>query len=128
TPEALQKIRQHQWDLVILDISMPGRNGLEVLKEVRATRPSLPVLVRSMHPEDQYAVRVINSGAAGYIIKESAPEDLVRAVRKVLAGERYISISLAKEMATYITLDSAKPDHELLSNREFQVRLLLSSG
>lgn len=126
--EALQKIQKHQWDLVILDISMPGRNGLEVLREVKAFHPQLPVLVLSMHPEDQYAVRVIKSGAAGYLTKDSAPEDLVRAVRKVLAGGRYISPSLAEEMAAYIALDIEKPAHELLSNREFQVLLLIASG
>ncbi|MCH8541430.1 MAG: response regulator transcription factor [Opitutales bacterium] len=126
--EALQKIQNHEWDLVVLDMSMPGRNGLEVLKEVKAFRPNLPVLVLSMHPEDQYAVRVIKSGAAGYITKDSAPDDLVRAVRKVLAGGRYISRALAEEMAAYITLDARKPAHEMLSDREFQVLLLIASG
>ncbi len=126
--EALQKIKDHHWDLVVLDISMPGRNGLEVLQVVRTSRPGLPVLVLSMHPEDQYAVRVIKSGAAGYITKESAPEDLLRAVRKVLSGGRYISRALAEEMAAYIIQDYQKPPHELLSNREFQVLLLISSG
>lgn len=126
--EALQKIRLHQWDLVVLDISMPGRNGLEVVKEVKTFRPHLPILVLSMHPEDQYAVRVIKSGAAGYITKESAPDELIKAVRKVLAGGRYISRALAEEMAMFITQDTEKPPHELLSNREFQVLLLIASG
>jgi DNA-binding NarL/FixJ family response regulator len=112
----------------VLDISMPGRSGLEVLKEIRKARPKLPVLVLSMHPEDQFAVRVLKAGASGYMTKETAPEELVGAIKKVMAGGRHISPSLAEIMAAYLTLDTNVPPHEQLSNREFQVMRLIASG
>ena len=114
--------------LVILDITMPGRSGLEVLKEIKRSRPKLPVLVVSMHPEDQFAVRVLKAGASGYMTKESAPEELVGAIKKVVNGGRHISASLAELMAAYISVDTRRPPHELLSNREFQVMRLIASG
>jgi two-component system, NarL family, invasion response regulator UvrY len=107
---------------------MPGRSGLEVLKEVKKAKPKLPVLVLSMHPEDQFAVRVLKSGASGYMTKESAPAELVGAVKKIMAGGRHISTSVAEIMATYLTLDSKRPPHEQLSNREFQVMRMIASG
>jgi two-component system invasion response regulator UvrY len=126
--EALTKIWKEKWDVVILDITMPGRSGLEVLKELKTQRPKLPVLVLSMHPEDQFAVRVLKAGASGYMTKESAPEELVGAIKKVLAGGRHVSAALAEIMAAYITVDDKRPAHELLSNREFQVLRLIASG
>lgn len=126
--EALDLIWKGHWDVVILDISMPGRSGLEVLREIRRTRPAVPVLILSMHPEDQFAVRLLKSGASGYMTKESAPEELVRAVQKVSAGGRYISGSLVEQMAAYLSMDAQKPPHEQLSDREFQVLQMIASG
>ena len=126
--EVLDFIWKENWDVVVLDITMPGRSGLEVLKEIKKARPRLPVLVLSMHPEDQFAVRVLKSGASGYMTKESAPNELVGAIRKIMAGGRHISTSVAEIMASYITLDSQRPPHEQLSNREFQVMRLIASG
>lgn len=126
--EALDLVWKEQWDVVILDITMPGRSGLEVLREIKRSRPRLPVLVLSMHPENQFAVRVLKRGAAGYMTKESAPEELVGAIKKVLAGGRYVSTSLAEKLATYVSSDSQKPAQELLSDREFQVLRLIASG
>jgi two-component system, NarL family, invasion response regulator UvrY len=126
--EALNRVWKERWDVVILDITMPGRGGLEILKEIKKARPKLPVLVLSMHPEDQFAVRVLKAGASGYMTKESAPEELVGAIRKVLAGGRHISPSLAEIMATYLTVKTEKPPHELLSNREYQVLRQIASG
>src|SRR5712691_9481488 len=97
--EALNRIWTENWDVVILDITMPGRSGLEVLREIKKSGPKLPVLVLSMHPENQFAVRVLKRGAAGYMTKESAPEELVGAIKKVLAGGRYVSAALAEKMA-----------------------------
>jgi DNA-binding NarL/FixJ family response regulator len=126
--DALNRVWKERWDVVILDITMPGRGGLEILKEIKKARPKLPVLVLSMHPEDQFAVRVLKAGASGYMTKESAPEELVGAIRKVLAGGRHISASLAEIMAAYLTVKTEKPPHELLSNREFQVLRQIASG
>ena len=126
--EVLDSVWKQAWDMVVLDITMPGRSGLEVLKEVKKAKPKLPVLVLSMHPEDQFAVRVLKSGASGYMTKESAPAELVGAVKKIMAGGRHISTSVAEIMATYLTLDSKRPPHEQLSNREFQVMRMIASG
>lgn len=126
--DALNRVWKDKWDVVILDITMPGRSGLEVLKEIKKSRPKLPVLVLSMHPEDQFAVRVLKAGASGYMTKESAPEELVGAIKKVLGGGRHVSAALAEIMAAYLTINTKKPPHELLSNREYQVMRLISSG
>ncbi len=126
--EALARVWKEKWDVVVLDISMPGRSGLEVLREIKNAKAKVPVLVLSMHPEDQFAVRVLKSGASGYMTKESAPEELVRAVQKLLAGGRYVSPSLAEKMALYLTDDIKGTPHERLSNREFQVMRLIASG
>ncbi|HKB57945.1 MAG TPA: response regulator transcription factor [Lacunisphaera sp.] len=126
--EAITKVWENEWDVVVLDITMPGRTGLEVLAEIRKSRPHLPVLVLSMHPEDQFAMRVLKSGAAGYMTKESAPEALVGAIKKVLAGGRYVSPALAEQMASYLGTDVQKPPHERLSDREFLVLRLIASG
>jgi two-component system invasion response regulator UvrY len=126
--EALDLVWKENWDIAVLDITMPGRSGLEVLREIKKSKPKLPVLVLSMHPENQFAVRVLKRGAAGYMTKESASAELVGAVRKVLAGGRYVSNSLAEKLATYLANDNQKPPQELLSDREFQVLRLIASG
>jgi DNA-binding NarL/FixJ family response regulator len=126
--EALDLVWKENWDVVILDITMPGRSGLEVLREIKKSKPRLPVLVLSMHPENQFAVRVLKRGASGYMTKESAPNELVGAIKKVLAGGRYVSTSLAEKLASYVSTDSQKPPQELLSDREFQVLRLIASG
>src|SRR5216684_1406365 len=125
--EALNLVWRESWDVAVLDITMPGRSGL-VLREIKKSRPKLPVLVLSMHPENQFAVRVLKRGASGYMTKESAPEELVGAIQKVLAGGRYVSPSLAEKLATYVSADTHKPPQELLSDREFQVLRLIASG
>lgn len=126
--EAIDCVWKENWDVVVLDITMPGRSGLEVLKEIKKSRPKLPVLVLSMHPEDQFAVRLLKIGAAGYMTKESAPAELVGAVRKVMAGGRYVSPALAEKMASYLAVDVQIPPHERLSDREFLVLRLIASG
>src|SRR5262245_62137395 len=126
--EALNRIWKENWDVVVLDITMPGRSGLEVLREIKKSKPKLPVLVLSMHPEGQFAVRVLKRGASGYMTKESAPEELVGAIKKVLAGGRYISPSLAEKLANYVSDDAQKAPQEKLSDREFQVLRLIASG
>lgn len=126
--EVLAKTQAEEWDLVILDITMPGRSGLEVLRDLRAERPRLPVLVLSMHPEDQYARRLLRAGASGYMNKESAPEELIKAVRKVLAGGRYVSAALGEKLAGDLSEDTGRPIHEALSHREFEVLRMLAAG
>jgi len=126
--EALRMAGAAEWDTVILDISLPGRSGLEVLKELRRAKPRLPVLVLSMYPEEQFGIRVLRAGAAGYLAKKTSAADLVTAVRSVLAGRRYVSPSLAERLAGEIGLAPGRAPHELLSDREFQVFRLLASG
>ncbi|HEY3066360.1 MAG TPA: response regulator transcription factor [Methylomirabilota bacterium] len=126
--EALEFARRHPCDVVVLDVSMPGPSGLEVLKDLKRERPKLPVLVLSIHPEDQLAIRVLKAGGAGYMTKETAPEELVTAVRRVVAGGRYVSSRLAEKMAIALQSDSDKPRHETLSDREYEVMCLIASG
>ena len=126
--EVLELIRKQEWDVVVLDITMPGRGGLDVLKEIKHERPKLPVLILSIHPEDQYAVRALKAGASGYLNKESAPEELVRAIRKILRGGKYVSSTLAEKMAFNLEAEAGKPLHETLSDREYQVLLMIASG
>ena len=126
--EALARVWKEKWDVVVLDITMPGRSGLEVLKEIRRSRPRLPVLILSMHPEDQFAVRLFKAGAAGYLTKESAGEELVGAIKKVVGGGRYISPSLAERLASYLTIDVQKAPHERLSDREYLILRMIASG
>lgn len=126
--EVIEKIFTDHFDLVLLDISMPGRSGLEVLKSVKQEYPTLPVLVLSMHPEEQYAIRSLKSGASGYLTKESTPKELVSAVRKVLTGNKYVSASLADRLTEYVDKTLDRPAHEILSNREFQVMCMIASG
>jgi two-component system invasion response regulator UvrY len=126
--EALEKTGASSWDIVVLDISLPGKSGLDTLKELRAAHPKLPVLVLSMHPEEQFAVRALRAGAAGYLTKRTAAQDLVAAVKKVLAGGRYISSSLADRLAAVIGSHREGTPHELLSDREYQVFRMLATG
>jgi DNA-binding NarL/FixJ family response regulator len=126
--EVLEQVRKEDWDLILLDISMPGRGGIETLKELKNEKPKLPVLILSTHPEEQYAVRALKAGAAGYLTKESAPEELIEALRKVSQGRKYISAALAESLATHVEVNSEKPLHETLSDREYQVMLMLASG
>ena len=127
-PEALDRARADSYDVVVLDITMPGRSGFEVLKDLRVEQPALPVLVLSMHAEEQFAVRLLKAGAAGYLNKESAPDELVKAIRKVVAGGRYVSPTLAEKLAFEIDAGSDRLAHETLSDREFQVMRMMASG
>jgi two-component system invasion response regulator UvrY len=126
--EARAKIHQHKFDVILLDISLPGRSGADLLSEIKKEKPELAVLVVSMHPEDQYAVRMMKAGASGYVTKESDPEELISAIRKVAIGGRYISSKLAEEMAVALDTNTPKLPHQLLSNREFLVMRMLASG
>lgn len=126
--EVISQMRSHDWDLVILDISMPGRSGIDLLADLKRMRPKVPVLVLSTHPEDQYAKRVLKAQASGYLNKTSAPEELLRAIRKVLAGGRYVSETLAESLALDLNQDQDRPLHESLSNRELEVLRMLGSG
>jgi len=126
--QALTQLDAENWDLVILDITLPGRSGVDVLRNVKALRPKLPILVLSMHPEDQYGKRVLKAGASGYMNKESAPEELIKAVRKLLSGGRYVSPTLAETLAVDLSRDDGTPAHERLSDREFEVLRKMASG
>jgi two-component system, NarL family, invasion response regulator UvrY len=126
--KALDLARKQLWDVVVLDITMPGKGGLEVLQELRRERPKLPVLVLSAHPEDQLALRLIKAGASGYLTKDQAPMVLLTAIRKVLHGGKYVSESLAEKAVVEWATESAKPLHETLSNREYQVMSLIAAG
>jgi two-component system, NarL family, invasion response regulator UvrY len=125
--EALTLARTGDWDLVVLDISLPDRSGLDVLKQIKSYYPKLPVLVLTMHAEEQYAVRVLRAGAAGYLTKDSSPEEMASAVKKVAGGGRYVSSSLAEKLVFDMGGLRERP-HEALSDREFQVFCMLASG
>jgi two-component system, NarL family, invasion response regulator UvrY len=126
--ETLEHVRRQNWDVVILDISMPGKSGLDILDELKRLRPQLPILLLSMHPEEQFARRALKGGAAGYLTKESVPEELKEAVRKVVGGGRYVSATLAEKLAVDLREGADTPIHELLSAREFQVLRMIASG
>jgi DNA-binding NarL/FixJ family response regulator len=126
--QVVAQVQSQHWDLVMLDITMPGRSGLDVLKDLKAMRPKLPVLVLSMHPEDQYGKRVLKAGASGYMTKKSAPEELITAIRKLLAGRQYVSPALAERLALDLKHDAAQYAHETLSPREFEVLRMIASG
>jgi two-component system, NarL family, invasion response regulator UvrY len=126
--EALEKAQTEECDVLVLDISLPGRSGLDILKDVRLARPKLPVLVLSMHAEEQFAVRLLRAGASGYLNKESAPDELVKAIYKVVEGGKYVSPALAERLAFEIEGEADKLPHETLSDREFQVMCLLATG
>ncbi len=126
--ETLKKVRSHPYDILLLDISLPGMSGLDVLKQIKCIKPKLPVLVLSMYPEEQYATRSLRAGAAGYLTKESASDELIAAIRRVAAGRRYITTSLAERIAGDWAVPEDKPLHETLSDREYQVFCLIASG
>lgn len=126
--EALAAARAEAWDLLILDLSLPGKSGLDALKELKAARPKLPVLVLSMYPEEQFALRALRAGASGYVTKQSPPEELVAAVKKVLRGGRWVSEATAERLASQVGGDARQEPHEALSDREFQVMRLIASG
>ena len=126
--QALEQLRKKQWDVALLDINLPGKSGLDLLKELKAEWPKLPVLVLSAHPEDQFAVRALKAGAGGYMTKESAPEELAKAIRKVLAGGRYVSSALAEKLALGVKKDPTRTPHETLSDREYEVMSRIASG
>jgi len=126
--QAIAAALKEPWNLMILDLSMPGRNGLEVLKELRAQRPALPVLVLSMHAEEQYAVRAFRAGAAGYLTKANASAELVKAVERILSGGRYVSATLGEKLAAELVGRGPGPLHEKLSDRELEILRLIGSG
>ena len=126
--EVLELVREKDFDLVLLDLAMPEKDGLDTLKELKLEKPNLPVLVLSIYPEEQYAVRVLKAGASGYLTKESAPDELIAAIRKVSRKGKYVSQSLGEKLASYLTADPDKPAHELLSDREYRVMLMIASG
>lgn len=125
---ALDLVWKKTWDIVVLDINMPGRGGIEVLREIKKSRPNTPVLILSIYPEEQYAVRVLKAGASGYITKIKAPEEVVQAVRKILGGGTYVSPSLAEKLASELRRGAAIAPHERLSNRELEVMRLIAAG
>jgi DNA-binding NarL/FixJ family response regulator len=126
--EALQLARNCHWDAFLLDVSMPNRNGIDTLKQLKKEFPKLPVLILSMHPEEQYAIRALKAGASGYLTKQSAPEQLVTAIRQVARGKKYVSPTVAMQLADAIANDSEQPAHELLSDREYEVLKLIAAG
>ena len=126
--EVFAAVQRQEWDLVILDINMPGPGGVEVLRELKRLHPKLPVLVLSVHPEDQYGKRLLKAGASGYMNKDVAPDELVKAVRKVLTGGRYVSPALAERLAFDLNAGDVGPVHDALSEREFEVLRLIASG
>lgn len=126
--EALRLLARHAVSILVLDINMPGRSGLDLLKDVKRLYPRLPVIVLSVQSEDQYALRCLKAGAAAYINKDSAPEELAQAARKVLGGGRYVSAGLAEKLVTILDDSNGKPRHEMLSDRELEVMLMIASG
>ena len=126
--ELIKNTIQSDWDIIISDLSMPGRSGLEALQQIKQIKPKIPVLILSIHPEEQYALRVLKAGAAGYLSKDLAPDELVNAVNRVLLGKKYITVSIAEKLASVLDQDSDKQPHELLSDREFSVLKLLATS
>ncbi len=126
--EVLQKVWKNNYDMLLLDISMPGRSGLDILKQLKSDKPSLKTLILSMHPEEQYAVRAFKAGASGYLTKESTPHELIEAIQKISVGKKYVSSSLAETLACHLEMESEKPLHETLSDREFEVMCMIASG
>jgi two-component system, NarL family, invasion response regulator UvrY len=124
----INKAIQEDWDVVICDLSMPGRSGLDALRQIKQTSPSLPVLIMSMHPEDQYALRVLKAGASGYLSKESIHDELIKAIHIVLLGKKFITPSIAERLAEAFDSDAGHQTHESLSDREFDVFKLLAAG
>lgn len=126
--EVLNKVYNGVFDILVLDISLPDRNGLELVREIKSVKPKLPILMLSVHPEDQYAIRALKAGVSGYLNKESAPEQLVQAIERIVAGGRYISPTLAEALAANVGGNSEELPHEALSDREFTVLLRIGAG
>ena len=126
--EALEKIYKNNYDVILLDVSMPGTTGLEVLKQLKSEGFNLPVLILTMHPEEQYAIRALRAGASGYLTKESAPDELIKAIRKISVGKKYITPSLAEKLALNLRIDDGEPNHKTLSDREYEVMCMIASG
>jgi len=126
--EALDKISENNYDVILLDISMPGKNGLEILRLVKRKKPKLPVLMLSVHPEEQYAIRSLRAGASGYLTKESAPDELIAAIRKISKGGKFVNASLAEKLISELEIYVERPSHETLSDREYQVMCMSAMG
>ncbi len=126
--EALDLIRREPWDVVILDVNLPGRGGLDVLRQIRAERPKLPIIIFSMHSEEQFAIRALKGGASGYVAKDSASALLIEAIRKVISGGKYVSPALAEKLAANLGRDLSLAPHEILSDREFEVMRMIAAG
>lgn len=126
--EVLDMVQMNEWDVIVLDLKMQGLSGLDVLKKLRLSSPNLPVLILTIYPEDQLAMRLLRAGASGYLTKESAPDDLVTAIKKVVAGGKYVSPSFAEKLVSDLETDYEKPSYEYLSNREYQIMCLIASG
>jgi len=124
----IKKVIKEKWDIVISDLAMPGKSGLEALLHIKQICPSLPVLILSIHPEEQYAIRVLKAGGSGYLCKDTAPDELVTAVRRILLGKKYITVSIAEKIADTLNKNSEKKLHETLSTREFNVFKMIASG
>ncbi len=126
--EAMQKLLEKDYDIVLLDISMPGRSGLDILRAIKNKKPKIPVLVLSVHPEEQYAIRAIKAGASGYLTKDSAPDELIAAIKKISKGGKYVTTSLAEKLLYELEPSDEKPGHEILSDREYQVMCMFALG
>jgi DNA-binding NarL/FixJ family response regulator len=126
--EVLELVRKYDYDVIVLDISMPGISGIGVLEQLKIENPKLPVLMLSIHPEEQYAVQSLKAGASGYLTKDSAPDELLDAIYKISTGGKYVTVSLAEKLANYLNSKSERPVHETLSSREYQVMTMIASG
>jgi two-component system, NarL family, invasion response regulator UvrY len=126
--EVRELVSKHHWDVLVLDISLPGRSGLEVLQDLKRERAKLPVLVLSVHPEDEYGIRALKAGASGYLTKEAPEGELIKAIRTVAVGRKYITPSLGEKLARYLERPSERPLHEVLSDREYQVMCMIAAG
>lgn len=126
--EAMQMLLEKDYDIILLDISMPGKSGLDILRTIKNKRPKIPVLVLSVHPEEQYAIRAIKAGASGYLTKDSAPDELIAAIKKISKGGKYVTTSLAEKLLYELEPSDEKPGHEILSDREYQVMCMFALG